>query len=1154
MDSIEAIPEAVIDGTLEAGIIAELHGGQDLSVPNLPPVHVEPMFGAHPVDNTPEIEGHQIFLSNASPSRRDRVLATAVAMFSLLAFAAIAPFARVQLPVVPAFVPAYESALLINDLITAILLFGQFGILRSRALLVLASGYLFSAMMAVPHALTFPGVFAAGGLLGAGTQTTAWLYISWHIVFPLVMIAYALLKPRRSLVAPTASVHTAIVATVLVVLGAVTGLTLLAILAEPVLPAILIGLHYTPTAKFSLVTVGAVSLFSLVVLWLRRPHTVLDLWLLVVMCAWMFDVALSAFLNNGRYDLGFYAGRIYVLLGASFVLVVMLVETTRLYSRLAVAARRLSEYAGTLETRVRERTTELQSANEALKSEVIERKQAERQLALEHADLELSNQRLRDAQETLSDALESISEAFVIYDRDERFVMCNQAYRNLYADHPEWLKPGESFERLARESTKSGLYPAAIGREDEWVAERLESHRNPSGPIEHPLAGGRCLLVTERRMRNGGTAGLRIDITKLKEIEAQLRETMEHLDRVQRIAGIGSLVIDIASARVSWSGGAGMIFGVDIATVEPTAEYVLSFIHPDDRAAVWAAAEESRLFGVAALPLEYRIIRRDGAERIVYRENDVLRDQNGRPIRRIVTFKDITDLKATEAQLRQTKEHLARALRISGVGTMQRDLRTRQATCSEEFCQILGVDHDSFRPSLADVLNFVHPDDRAMVETAVDKADRAGTAMVPLEFRIIRPDGEVRTVYRESDVECDSAGRAICRILTFKDITDLKATEMRLRETMDNLDRAQRLAHTGSDSRDLITDQAEWSDESYRIFGVDRNNFVPSTENFLGMVIPEDRPRILASRDEIARGRPPAPFEYRIRRPSGEIRCIHRITELIRDPNGVVVRMVGTLRDVTELREAEHRHKELERQLLHSQKLEALGTLAGGVAHDLNNTLTPILVLSKLVLDDLPGDDPMREEIEMIRSAGERARDLVKQILAFSRKQEIQKDEVDAALVVVHAVRMMRATLPPNVAIVEEIGQVPLIHADAGQLQQIVVNLVTNAAHAIGDAEGSVTVRVSVLDSAGGTGDLVQIRIADTGCGMEQEVIDRIFEPFFTTKGVGEGTGLGLAVVHGIVTGHGGTIDVTSQPGEGTTFIILLPISEPANLPLEAAA
>ena len=212
---------------------------------------------------------------------------------------------------------------------------------------------------------------------------------------------------------------------------------------------------------------------------------------------------------------------------------------------------------------------------------------------------------------------------------------------------------------------------------------------------------------------------------------------------------------------------------------------------------------------------------------------------------------------------------------------------------------------------------------------------------------------------------------------------------------MDNLSRAQRLSHTGSDVRDLRTDHAEWSAETYRIFGVDPDEFIPTTENFLGIVLPEDCPAVLATRDETARGRTPAPFEYRIRRPTGEIRCIHRITELIRDHTGEVVQVAGTIHDVTELRAAEKRQKDLERQLLHSQKLEAVGTLAGGIAHELNNALVPILALGRMVLDGLPPTSDIREDIEIMLLASQRARELVRGILAFSRKGEASKTQID---------------------------------------------------------------------------------------------------------------------------------------------------------------
>lgn len=276
------------------------------------------------------------FLSTALAQRGDRLFAIVAAFVSLVGFTVMVPFARVQLPQVWGFIPSYESALAVTDLVTAALLLSQFVRLGSRALLVLACGYLFSALIAVPHALTFPGLFSATGLLGAGPQSTAWLYMFWHGVFPLLVITYALLKraESRSFWQPR-QVWAAGICGAIVVVVSVCCLTLLATAGTWALPPIMAGNGYTAAMRVVVSSVWMLSAVALIVLLSQRRLSVLDLWLAVVMCAWIFDIALSAVLNAGRFDLGFYAGRIYGLLAASFVLVVLLTETGNLYARLA---------------------------------------------------------------------------------------------------------------------------------------------------------------------------------------------------------------------------------------------------------------------------------------------------------------------------------------------------------------------------------------------------------------------------------------------------------------------------------------------------------------------------------------------------------------------------------------------------------------------------------------------------------------------------------------------------------------------------------------------------------------------------------------------------------------------------------------------------
>ncbi|HTT79374.1 MAG TPA: PAS domain-containing protein [Stellaceae bacterium] len=779
-----------------------------------------------------------------------------------------------------------------------------------------------------------------------------------------------------------------------------------------------------------------------------------------------------------------------------------------------------------------------------------ERRELEAEIARRrHAELAA-----KEARETLHDAVESISEAFVIFDRDDRFVLCNEAYRALYRDSAAALVPGTSFEAMLRLGIANGQYPDAVGREEAWIADQLSHHRELGGAVEQHLSSGRHLLIAERRMRDGGTAGLRIDITRLKESEIQLRELTERLERIQQIAGVGSLEVAIDTLSVTWSPAACAIFGVAPTAVEPTVDCLLGFVHPNDLELVAKEGAAARASGVPAPPLEYRIIRPDGAERVVYRDNAVLHDAGGRPVSRIITFKDVTDLRVVEARLREMVDNLDRAQRLAHVGSFTRD-RSGAAQWSAEMYRIFGVDPQTFKPTRANVMRQIVPEDRPAA-MAVYRQIAQGISPAPLEYRLRRPSGELRVVYLCVELIRDRDGRVAGTGGTIWDITEMRRSEGQLREMMDSLDRAQRLAHMGSYTRDVDGD-GRWSAEVYRIFGVDPATFTPDMESFLAMVVPEDRPKVVAAHRQMEDGRCPDSFEYRIRRPNGEIRHIHRIDELIRDRDGAVTGMGGMLWDITELRAAEERQKELERQLLHSQKLEALGRLAGGVAHDLNNTLVPILSLAKLALEDLREGDPLYDDIATIVSASERARDLVKQILAFSRKQDIQKRRIDPADVLREALHMLRATLPPNIAFIERIEPVPPIFADAGQLQQVVVNLVTNAAQAIGTARASISVDLSAeatADVAGRRSGVVRLRIADTGCGMAKAVLDRIFEPFFTTKPVGEGTGLGLSVVHGIVAGHGGAIDAESQPGKGTAFTIRLPIAEAAPASLGAAA
>jgi signal transduction histidine kinase len=278
----------------------------------------------------------------------------------------------------------------------------------------------------------------------------------------------------------------------------------------------------------------------------------------------------------------------------------------------------------------------------------------------------------------------------------------------------------------------------------------------------------------------------------------------------------------------------------------------------------------------------------------------------------------------------------------------------------------------------------------------------------------------------------------------------------------------------------------------------------------------------------------------------------------VRDGSDRITNYVVVGRDVSERRR-------LERQLRQAQKMEAIGTLAGGIAHDFNNVIAAIIGFAEMALEDADRDKPLHRFLNQILRSGLRGRDLVRQILAFSRQTDSERKAVRVSTVAGEALALLRASLPATITIEQDIrddaGQ---IMGDATEIEQVVINLVSNAAHAMRANGGVLRVEVSGFGLAAGAeaphgamkpGDYVRLSVSDTGHGMEKAVFDRIFDPFYTTKPAGEGTGLGLSVVHGIVRSHQGVITARSEPGRGSVFEIYLPrMDTPKAVETEAGA
>ncbi|MDY7228542.1 ATP-binding protein [Hyalangium rubrum] len=390
-------------------------------------------------------------------------------------------------------------------------------------------------------------------------------------------------------------------------------------------------------------------------------------------------------------------------------------------------------------------------------------------------------------------------------------------------------------------------------------------------------------------------------------------------------------------------------------------------------------------------------------------------------------------------------------------------------------------------------------------------------------------------------------GQAVSRMVLEQLVARLELqkrlqTEERLARSETELAEAQSIAHLGSWVWDATTNEHNWSAELSRILGRTPDQVVVG-ESFQQNIHPEDRLAFQRLMEAAVRDRQPFHGEYRLLKPSGEVRWIHLKGQVTCDARGEIARMSGTAQDITDF-------KEMERRLMIADRMAALGTLSGGVAHEINNPLMFISTnlawleegLSTPAARQLPQLEEFKKAVSDARQGAERVRNIVRDLRTFSRVEEARLVPVDVHQGLEFSINVATPEIRTRARLVRELGAVPLVLGDETRLGQVFLNLLVNAAQAIpeGNPEAhAITVRTRV----GAPGEVV-VQVQDTGSGMPPEVLERIFDPFFTTKPVGVGTGLGLSICHGIITSLGGRISVESTPGRGTTFTVTLPATE----------
>ncbi len=511
-----------------------------------------------------------------------------------------------------------------------------------------------------------------------------------------------------------------------------------------------------------------------------------------------------------------------------------------------------------------------------------------------------------------------------------------------------------------------------------------------------------------------------------------------------------------------------------------------------------------------------------------------------------------------EFALRKKENMLKHAQQIAHMGTLEWDLVTNMFEYSDEILNIFGIPLENAKKQVdISILDkFIHPDDIISIQQAIKKIT-VEQITEPLEYRIIRPDGMERIIWSNGNIIYDESGTAVKMIGYVLDITERKQAEKAILKSEEQY----RLLAAN------VTDLLWTIDLNLKLTYV-----TPSIEKLRGFTVEETLAQsldVILSPDSLNFARnllnnemesikngtfEPKTVELEFCHKDGSVITTESTISILYDNDKKPINILGVTRDITERKKAEDEREKMRDQLRQSQKMEAIGTLAGGIAHDFNNILSGIFGYTELALKKIPKDSPVDNYLQEILHAANRASGLVKQILTLSRQKKHEMKPINTSPVIKETIKLIRVSIPTTIEIRTNFAaKSDLVLANETQIHQIVMNLCANAAHAMQKTGGILTINLDNIDLDSDfvknypdlhEGAYLKLGISDTGHGISHDIIDRIFDPFFTTKQKGEGTGLGLSVIHGIIKSYGGAITVHSEINRGTTFSLFLPLGK----------
>ncbi|MEH2240980.1 PAS domain S-box protein [Nostoc sp.] len=723
--------------------------------------------------------------------------------------------------------------------------------------------------------------------------------------------------------------------------------------------------------------------------------------------------------------------------------------------------------------------------------------------------------------------------------------------------HPLYISP--AYERIWGRSCQS-LYD----QPDSWLeAIHPDDRHRATKTVEQLLSGSQSISVEYRILRPDGSMrwiwnrGFAVyddqgkvnyygciaeDITERKLSEESLRQSEE---KFRTFAENSHAVIWITSPdsfRILYVSPAyEKIWGRSCQSLLEQPESWIDNVYPADRDRFTNAAKQQ--LSSESASVEYRILRPDGSVRWIWDRSFPVYNSQGKVNYYGGIAEDITERKLAEESLQESEARLSLALEAGQMGIWDRNLIANTSMWSANMGPLYGLPSTTLCPTFEDYLNLIHPEDRESVAASVPRMIEEGRATT--DYRVIWPDGSLHWLNCKGQVYYNEIGQIIRMIGTNRDVTERKLAEQKISEQAALLD----IATDAILVRDFQSQILFWNKGAERMYG------------WLSIeVIGKDTQEILY----------PAGTQQQLEVPlksviesgswhgelcnvtkSGKKIVVESRWTLMRDPEEKPKSILTVDTDITE-------KKQLEEQFFRTQRLDSLGTLAGGIAHDLNNILTPILAAAQLAQEKFFQDEEYSGQLmALVESNAKRGAALVKQVLSFARGFKGERTIIQIKYLISEIIQISKQTFPKSIEFSTVIPEdIWAITVDTTQLHQVLMNLVVNARDALPDGGNiKISAENKFIDEAytrmnldAKVGHYIVITVADNGIGIPPDILDRIFDPFFTTKEVNAGTGLGLSTVLGIIRSHDGFIKVSSNVGRGSKFDLFLPAVEATQL------